>query len=418
MIELGELRHGDEPEPSPAPRRPSAASARVVALCCAVLLTLAGAAPVPRLPSGVTVPASPDAGFLVLADRLVVATGGPGTTGRGDRLVSGYRLPDGAPVWRFRPPAGDDLLGLWTVAGLLLVASGSPDDGRTAALDPRTGATRWQQPGYPTLTEAGGVILETSGADGRRAVRAVNPATGTARWSLPSLGDRMVYGFGGRGVTAMVVLGGDGQVEVYDADSGSLRRADRLPSTVDQSYRWPQVLGDVLLFGDASGEVTAYGLDRLDRRWTLPARSEDWFADCGELICLSGRSTGLWAYDPATGRLRWRDDRWRGAFPVDGRLLVDGPTERDVVELAVLDPGTGRTLARLGRWRLTAIGSRSLGIRSVTGDRTLVAELDVSAGQARTLAVLPGSWNGCTAAAAVLVCQRRSSGLVIWPLDR
>ncbi|MFJ8577740.1 PQQ-binding-like beta-propeller repeat protein [Micromonospora sp. NPDC093277] len=423
MIELGELRHGDEPEPPPAPRRPPTASARVALLCCAVLLSLAGSTPVPRQPAGVTLPTPRDAYFLVLADRLVVAAGGPGTAGAGERFVKGYRLPDGAPVWRFDPPTGEDVLGVWAVAGLLLVASSpaaSYHDARTVALDPRTGAARWRQPGYPTPTQAGGLVLETPAADGVGAIRAVDPATGTARWSLALPGNRVVYGFGDRGVTAIMLFAGDGLVEVHDVDSGALRRAGRLPTAVDRPQRLALVLGDLLLLGDSSGTVTAYGLDRLDRRWTIPLPPQDWFLNCAEVICVSGRSAGLRVYDPATGRPRWHNDQWRDAFSVDGRLVVAAGDWR-AEELAVLDPGTGRTLARLGRWRLADIdrtGVRTLGFRPATGNRTLVAELDVAAGQARTLTVLPGPWSDCTTTAAALVCTRPAGGLVLWPLNR
>jgi len=300
--------------------------------------------------------------------------------------------------------------------------TGSSGEVRTVALDPRTGATRWRQPGHPAPTQAGGVIFESTGADGTGVLSSVDPATGKLRWSLPHSRKAVLYGYGSRGVTALVLVGGDGLVEVHDVDSGALRRAGRLPAADDRAYRLTHVLGDMLLVDDASGRAAAYGLDRLDRRWTLPwpRAGETWFTDCAEVVCQSGRSTGLRAYDPATGRPRWRDDRWRDAFPVDGRLLV-APDDWRAEDLAVLDAGTGRTLARLGRWRLADFvpnRSRPLGSRPVSGGRTLVAELDVPAGQVRTLAVLSGFWSECATATAVLVCKEPAGGLVIWPLGR
>ncbi|WP_238455253.1 hypothetical protein [Micromonospora sp. ATA51] len=94
MIELGELRHGDEVEPPPGPRRPASPSARLVALLCAALLGLAGSAAAPGRRRPCRCPPR-SAGFLVLADRLVVADG-PGTVGRSGRLVTGHRLPAGS----------------------------------------------------------------------------------------------------------------------------------------------------------------------------------------------------------------------------------------------------------------------------------------------------------------------------------
>ncbi len=426
LIELGELRRGDEPEPpAPESRRPPTGSARLVALCYAALLTLAGGAPMPRQPLGVTVPAGRDAIFLAAGDRLVVAER-PGTVGDDARLVRGYRLPDAAPLWRFALSAGDEVLGLRAMAGLLLVTSNPPDGSspRTVALDPGTGEVRWRQPGYPVSTQAGGVLLETFVADGTGTLRAIDPASGTTRWSLPLPHGDAVYGSGDRGVRVAVLLAGDGRAEVYDVDTGALRRSGRLAPAADQvSYRSVQVLGDLLLLDDGSGTVTAYGLDLLDQRWTLSARPESaaWFADCAEVICRRDQTSGLRTYDPATGRPRWSDNRWLDVGRVGDRLLVGAPTVGPAVELAVLDSGTGRTLAWLGRWRLADVdrnGRWLLGFRAVAGHRTVVAELDVSAGQVRYRAVLPGSWGDCAAAAAVVVCLGPTGGLTVWPTNR
>jgi hypothetical protein len=91
------------------------------------------------------------------------------------------------------------------------------------------------------------------------------------------------------------------------------------------------------------------------------------------------------------------------------------------MELSVVDPHTGGTRGRLGRWRLGGVdryGTPLLGLRRLGEERTLVAELDVPAGQARYRAVLPGSWDDCAAATAALVCLRPSGGLVVWPDPR
>ncbi|MEU8261212.1 PQQ-binding-like beta-propeller repeat protein [Micromonospora sp. NPDC048999] len=420
VIELGELRHGDEPEPpAPRPRRRPTTSARLVALCCAALLTLTGGTPMPRQLSGVPVPAVRDAIFLVVGDRLVVADR-PGTVGDGGRPVRGYGLPSAAPLWQFTLPVGDEVVGMITASGLLLVTS-SPDgsDVRTTALDPRTGAERWRQPGSPTPTQAGGVLLDHYARD-PGVIRSVDPASGAVRWSLPLPQRGMTYRFEERGVTAAVLLTDDGRVEEYDVDSGALRRSGRLAPAADPvSYGTVQVLGDLLLVDDAAGTVTAYGLDRLDRRWTLPVRWDGttWFANCVVVICQweQGR---LRTYDPATGRPRWSDDHWVGTGRIGDRLVAVASTDGLAVEVAVLDPGTGRILAELGRWRQTGgngDGPLPLGLRPVAGDRTLLAELDLLAGQVRYRAVVPGSWGDCAAAADAVVCMGQSGGLMVWP---
>ncbi|GAA4561971.1 hypothetical protein GCM10023176_01760 [Micromonospora coerulea] len=423
VIELGQLRHGDETEPpAPGPGRPPSRSLRVTTVLCAALLALTGSAVNPGRGRSVTVPAPQGAGFLVLGDRLVVADG-PGTVGRAGRVVTGHRLPDGAPLWRFVLPTGDHALGLTTVAGMPLVISSPAGAGDPAstALDPDTGAVRWRQPGYPVRTDFGGVLFETPRADGTGTVRAVDPGSGRPRWSLPLPGNGLAYQVGDRGVTRVVLVTAAGRVEVHDAGSGVLLRSGRVPPATDGvSYRFTQVVGDLLLVDGAPGTVTAYGLDRLDRRWSTPVgpSAVAGFTDCASAICLRDRSAGVRAVDPATGGLLWTDDHWLGISPVGGRLLAAAPAVGLELELSVVDPRTGVTVAGLGRWRLGGLdryGRPLLGLRRLGGDRTLVAELDVRAGQARFRAVLPGSWDDCAAAAAALVCLHPSGGLVVWP---
>ncbi|MFU8871392.1 PQQ-binding-like beta-propeller repeat protein [Micromonospora sp. SL4-19] len=422
VIELGELRHGDEPEPPPQGRRPPSRAARVVALCCAALLTLAGAAPAPRRPPGVTVPAAQAAGFLVVADRLVVADG-PVPRGPGGRLVTGHRLPDGAPMWRFTLPVDHQVAGLNVVAGVLLVTSiPVGGDSVSTALDPRDGAVRWQRPGYPLPTQPGGLLFETSTADGTGTIGAVDPATGAERWSLPVPNTGLVYQFGDRGMTDIVLLTDDGRVAVHDVGFGALRRSGRVPPAADgMPYRLTQAVADLLLIDDGRGTATAYGLDRFDRRWTMPVQPESrasWFLDCAPVICLGQEEAGIRTYDPATGRPLWSDEHRFLVGRVGDRLLAFAGAPGQEVELVVLDPWTGRVLARLGRWRMGGgdpYTHRLLGYHRLPGDRTLVAELDVPTGQVRIRAVLPGAWNECADGGDVLVCQQHSRGLVIWP---
>ncbi|MET8908574.1 PQQ-binding-like beta-propeller repeat protein [Micromonospora sp. NPDC004551] len=423
VIELGELRRGGEAdEPAPAPVRPPGRVARMVAVCCLALLSLAAAAPPARPPVGSRVAAAQGAMFLVLADRLVVADG-PGTAGLGGRVVTGHGLPGGEPLWRFTLAAGDRVLGLSAVAGGLLVTSSPAGAGQTLStlLDPATGAVRWRHSGYLVSTASGGVLFETSprtGAGGT--IVAVDPASGAVRWSLPLPNSGAAYRTGDRGVTQIVLASPDGRVEVHDADSGALLHAGRVPPAADRvAYRFSQVVAGLLLVDGAAGTVTAYGLDRLDRRWSVPVESPGgaWFVECGGMVCIRDQIGGVRALDPVTGRLSWMDDRWAGLAPVGGRLLGVGPE----LELSVLDPATGRAITRLGRWRLTGFGSdptRLLGLRRLTGDRMLAATLDLASGEARIRAVLPGWWDECADSGGSLVCLRPSGGLMIWPVGR
>lgn len=426
VIELGEMRHGEELDPPSDPGRPPGRAMRAAALVVAVLLTLAGSAAGPTRERQVAVPAPQGATFLLVADRLVVADG-PGTVGLGGRVVTGHRLPGGELLWRFTLPAGDHVLGLSTVAGALLVTSSPAGAGDTisTALDVDTGAVRWRQPGYPVPTQSGAVLFETPRADGTGTIRSVDPVSGVPRWSLPLPGNGVAYRVGDRGVAEIVLVTAAGRVEIHDAGSGVLLRAGRVPPAADRvSYRFTQVVGDLLLVDGAPGTVTAYGLDRLDRRWSVPVepRAAAWFADCAGVVCQRDQVVvGVRAIDPATGRLLWRDDRWLWVSPAGDRLLAAAPAVGLELELAMLDPGTGGVLARLGRWRLGGgdrYQPRLLGFRRLPGDRTLVADLDVRAGEARVRAVLPGSWDDCAVGPGALVCLRTAGGLAVWPADR
>ncbi|WP_046565811.1 PQQ-binding-like beta-propeller repeat protein [Micromonospora sp. HK10] len=424
VIELGELPHGGEARPVAEPPRPPARLIRMALLGCLALVTLAGAAPLAHRPAGVLVPAPQSASFVVVAGRLVVADG-PGTVGRGGRAVTGHRLPGGETAWQFLLPAGDHVLGLSTVAGLLLVTS-SPTgagDTRSTALDPASGTVRWQHTGYPVPTQEGGVLFETPRADGSGTLRAVDPASGAARWSLPLPGNGVAYRTGDRGVREVVLVTADGRVEVHDADSGALRHTGRVPPAADGvSYRFTQVVADLLLVDAEPDRVAAYDLAGLRRRWSVPvpARGAGWFADCAGVICLHRQAAGVGVFDPATGRQLWTDERWLRVNPIGARLLAAAPGFGSEEELVTLDPATGRVLARFGRWRLSGtdrLAARQLGFRRLPDDRMLVAELDVPAGRIRFRAVLVGTWDDCADAGRALVCLRPSGGLVVWPVD-
>ncbi|SCL22187.1 PQQ-like domain-containing protein [Micromonospora rhizosphaerae] len=423
-IELGEMRHGEEVGPPPDPPRPSSRSLRIAALCSVVLLTLAGAAPTPVWPRPVLVPAPQGATFLVVGDRLVVADG-PNTVGGDGRLVAAYRLPGGEPLWRLGMPGGDHVLGVGMVAGTLLVSS-SPagaGDPTSTAVDIDTGRVRWREPGYPLPTQDGRLLFARSRPDGTWTLRLVDPASGSSRWSLPMPSNGAEYRFGDRGVAEIVLLTVDGRVEIRDPGSGGLLRAGRVPSAADGvSYRFNQVVGDLLLLDDGAGWISGYGLERLDRRWTIPVdlRTAAYFQDCGHVICLRDRDARLRLIDPATGRSRWTGERWFAVFPVGDRLLAAEAGVGPEPELVALDPATGRRVGRLGRWQLAGpelSGQPLIGLRRLPGDRELVAELDVAAGQVRVRDVLPGAWNDCAVVSATMVCQRPAGGLAVWRLD-
>jgi hypothetical protein len=76
--------------------------------------------------------------------------------------------------------------------------------------------------------------------------------------------------------------------------------------------------------------------------------------------------------------------------------------------LVVLDPMTGRELAALGRWELAQGGFDGplIGVRQHPDGGMVIAELDVHAGKARVLDVLPDVTGNCQAVVGLLLlCQ-------------
>ncbi|MFF0178301.1 PQQ-binding-like beta-propeller repeat protein [Micromonospora sp. NPDC005223] len=427
MIELGEMRHGesaDQPYPA-SPRPPLGRVGRVVLAGALVLLVVTAAAGPPRRPEPVRVSAPQGAAFVILPGRVVVADG-PGAIGRGGRVVTAHRLPGGEPVWRFALTAGDHVLGLTAVAGGLLVTSSPAGDGDSvsAMLDPATGTLRWRHPGYPVRTASGGLLLENPQPPGAGTVRAVDPASGAVRWTLPVPGQEVGYRHDDHGVTQLVLVTPQGRVTVYDADSGAVAHTGRVAPAADRgAYRYAQVVAGLLLVEDARGTVIAYGLDRLDERWSVPtgSRAGLWFADCAGMVCLRNQRGGAQALDPATGRPAWSDERWLGLGPFGDRLIAAERGVGEELELSALDPPTGRVLARLGRWRVSGNDFPSaplVGLRTLTEDRTLVGALDVAAGQVRIRGILPGAWSECADTGTALVCLRPTGGMAIWPVGR
>nr|WP_258544865.1 PQQ-like beta-propeller repeat protein [Micromonospora provocatoris] len=297
-------------------------------------------------------------------------------------------------------------------------------DSVSAMLDAATGTLRWRHPGYPVRTASGGLLLENPRPPGAGTVRAVDPASGVVRWTLPVPGQEVGYRHDAHGVTQLVLVTPQGRVTVYDADSGTVAHTGRVAPAADRAaYRYAQVVADLLLVEDARGTVTGYGLDRLDERWSLPvgSRAGLWFADCAGMVCLRDQVGGAQPSTRPPAARPGRTSAGLGMGPVGGRLIAAERGVGEELELSALDPPTGRVLARLGRWRVSGNDLPAgplLGLRTLTGDRTLVGALDVAAGQVRIRGILPGAWSECADTGTELVCLRPTGGMAIWPVGR
>ncbi|SCF39176.1 PQQ-binding-like beta-propeller repeat protein [Micromonospora mirobrigensis] len=428
MIELGELRHEDDDDPRPEPVRaaPPARAARVLLALLLVLLTAAGSAPGPVRREYVTLP-GPQVSTFQLADGRLFVADGPQSMRPSSEVVA-YQVPDGRRLWRMPLAPGHRVLGLTVDAGILLVASIPAGNGEpvATAVDVATGRVRWQRAGYPLSGREGTVLLQSGSGAGAGTLEAVGLTSGQARWSrpLPTTGSTFEYG-DPAGVGRFLVIDARGRVQVYDARTGDLLVAGPIAPARAGFYDRVETIDGLLLVQDGSGTLYAYGLDRLDPRWRLrlPVASRDgWgYQDCGALICMIFGESGVQVIDPATGRIRWTAERADGFFPVGDRLLVGLLAQGQEAELTVLDPANGRLLADLGRWRVAVTDptrEQLFGLHRLKDSRELVAELDVAAGQARVLDVLPGYWDDCATRDRVLVCRRLDGTLGVWQLGR
>ncbi|MBM0278659.1 outer membrane protein assembly factor BamB family protein [Micromonospora tarensis] len=425
VIDLGVLRHGAEPDPDPSPRlsRPPRANGRRLRCALVLLLVLvtlgAAAAPPPRR-AVVTLPVPPGADVLVDGDLLLSIESTGASTLR--RRLAAYRLPEGVPLWQAPLSAEARYWGLTLLDGMVLVTGYEIGPGGrgtlTIALDRATGAYRWQQPGSGTELADGNLLLQSGGEGEPVGLRVVDPCCGTVRWQVPPTADVEIQHAGQR-ANRVVLYRRNGPTEVRDAATGAvLARADLRPPG-QGPLDFAQVLGDLLVtMGGEPSTVTAYGLDRLDRRWSVTVGPVEFATDCGVVLCLRTGANELWAIDPTTGVTRWRSDRWRWGWSYDGRLMVSadggGPLERYLV----LDALTGRQLADLGQWQLyqLGVGGKLLGTRRHPDAGVLVGELDIRAGTVRVRDVVPAATGECQAITGNLLCATPDGSYQLWAL--
>ncbi|MGW5560980.1 outer membrane protein assembly factor BamB family protein [Micromonospora sp. NPDC003944] len=421
VIDLGELRHGSEPESLPRPTRAHGRPLRCALVVLFALVTLAAAAVSPPRRAPVLLPAPPGADVMVDGDLILLME--RADTGQRQTRLSAFRLTGGEPVWQAPLSAEARYWGMTSLAGMVL-ATGyeiGPEgrDTLTVALDRATGAYRWQQPGTVSKLSDGNALLRSGGETVPSRVRAADPCCGTPRWQLPLTTAEISIRDTGYGVDRLVLNHGNGLVEVVDATTGAaLARAEVGPPGA--APLGIELIDDLLLAIDrGSGTINAYGLDRLDKLWTRTGGPIEFALNCGPVVCLRSAGNELLALDPATGDVRWRSDRWLWGWPYDGRLLANvsgfGPMEQYIV----LDALTGRQLADLGRWELYQLGAggRLVGIRRHPDGGVLVGEFDIGAGEVRVLDVLPDATGECQAITGYVVCSSAAAeSYQLWKL--
>ncbi|MFF9284724.1 serine/threonine-protein kinase [Streptomyces griseosporeus] len=273
-------------------------------------------------------------------------------------LVFAVDPADGRVLWRHSttstlphvPPV---------VAGGLVQAPA--DHGRRLeALDPATGAVRWQRqvPEYSGVRQAAGMLLLTR-PDGT--VMGVDGASGETKWQRR---------FAGHPAPSFSSFAADSTAYLTDASADTAHTKVTAVDAATGDVRWEARLdGTLEPVGSGGGSVFFRSMDRefydtaaivrytpgsrATRTVALPARQERAHAVVrGGVVYLLGGAGSLQAVDMDTGKPLWRIETslGRGSTPVtDGRLvLVSAADGRLLAVDARTGALVGQTRARLG----------------------------------------------------------------------
>ncbi|WP_416975148.1 serine/threonine-protein kinase [Streptomyces sp. 4F14] len=338
-----------------------------------------------------TKPAPQDSGALprctYVSGRLLCAQRG---------LVSALDADDGRVLWR-HALAADDSPGRAPVveAGLVQIVTRSGT--RALALDPATGATRWQRDvsGYASVSPAGGTLLLTApggevtavdGASGkdlwskriegqklpvfasfrgdrlayaasvssdgtRTRVTAIDPTTGALRWEAKLPGALTPVGREGEDLVLLKGGGDYGETAAVVRYSPQTRESLKVPLDVALSQARATVAGDKVYLLGYDGSLAAVDLGAGAQVWSLQtsvSRGSDLAAD-GARVYFSAADGRLLSVDARAGRLLGqttlrigsRSDEVAAALPppqvVDGRVYAGAP---DGTVFAVAEDGT------------------------------------------------------------------------------
>jgi len=383
----GEAAEPESGVGAPEPRRPERRHRRkrVVLAAAALVITAGGAfASVQLLGGGPAEPResgspSASAGFRAWAVKPAVkggsmpqcAYGGGKLLCAQPGLVSALDPSDGAVLWR-HAVAGEFPSGPPVVSGGLVQP---PQAGvrRMEALDPASGAARWQRnaPANGGVRYAGGMLLLTA-ADGT--VTGVDSASGDTKWNrripgwttVPILGsfagDPLAY------ATSTTADGSRTRITAVDPETGDVRWDARLKGSltpVGTSDGSVFLVSADRVYGSANAVVRYAPETGTERRVALPITLESAEAGVhGNLVYLLGTGGSLVAVDMDARKQLWRLETSvsRGSEPVadgrhvyftaaDGRLLAVDARKGKLV---------GQTRPRLGADsdRVTATLSR------------------------------------------------------------
>jgi len=325
-----------------------------------------------------TKPAPDDSGSL---PRCVYASGRLLCVQRG--LVSALDANDGRVLWR-HPLAADDSPGRAPVVEGDLVQIVTRSGTRALALDPATGATRWQRDvsGYSVFPAAGTLLLTAAGGkvtavdastgkdlwskripgqrlpvftslrgdrlayaaslspDGARTrVTAIDPVTGAVRWDTELTGALTPAGRAGEDLVFLKGGGDYGETDAVVRYSPATGNSLKVPLTVALPQARATVAGDKVYLLGYDGALAAVDLGAGAQVWSLQtsvSRGSELAAD-GTRVYFSGADGRLLTVDARAGRLLGqttlrigtRSDEVAASLPapqvVDGHVYAGAP---------------------------------------------------------------------------------------------
>ncbi|MFI5967267.1 serine/threonine-protein kinase [Streptomyces asoensis] len=273
-------------------------------------------------------------------------------------LVSALDAADGRVLWRHALADDDRPVGAPVPSGGLaqvITHSGR----RLEALDPASGATRWQRDlsAFPGVRTVGGTVLLT-GTDGR--VTGVDAATGRSSWTrrIPGLGQPYFVSFPQDPLAYAQSTTPDGRTRITAVDpaTGKVRWDERLAGTLDLVGTTDG--GLVLLSRDDDrGTVDAVvryrPRDKAERRVRLGfALQEPQTTVHGDRVYLLAFDGSLAAVDLAGGKQVWslQTAVSRGSAPAadGGRVYFSAADGRLLAVDAAKGKLLGQTALRLG----------------------------------------------------------------------
>jgi len=410
-----------------------------------VAVGLGGAAAPPRREPLFAQPI-PQAGLAFDRDDTVFLYQQRARSGR----LQAYRLDRDSPLWTVDYLNANPVPTLTTEPGVVLVSVYAADPTRTSenrieVRESRTGRKLWQRSGIGMIDAAGGTVVVTDyrgwGGDaeptGQGTVAALDIRTGTTRWShtiedttLLAI-ERTVppgpHGDTRAGADGLVELDQDGVLRNLDPVTGAARSTARLALPGPGLYLMVQdgiaVVGigqpgvDPVGYHSITASIVGYDLATGQVRWR--ADGPEAAFPCGDRYLCTYDQQALIVTDSTTGAVRYRGQSDRVSFR--GDLLMVSRSAAGVGGTAsgseLWSLTTGRKVRSFGPWHLVTDDPRDgeLVAQTGAGGVLMIAVLDLETGTARVIG-RARDWIGdatCTFGRRYLGCTG-PGGVRIW----